>query len=736
MVEDVKTHQLQDTDRGTATLSGPGPRVRFNFRRAAVLSATALLMYAVFLVEDSAEPAFWHPIIDADEYDRMARGIASGEGALGEPYWHPPLYPYLLAGIYSLSGGSVIAAKVFQALMGTATCLLTWSLGRRLFGESVALLAAILVMCWGPLIFFSTQLLAAGLVVFLYLLLLRLLVWAADRHVWHRWLLCGVVMGLSAIALPNTLVLLGVLVAWLIVLGVRARTWRMPACAAVCVIATIAVIAPVTIRNYVVSGEFIPISYNGGMNFYIGNNPDSFSTIGIRPGPRWEQFRREPETNGITSRQAGDAYYYRKGLAYMREQPGDFVKGLLRKARLFFNGREIPRNIDMYVFRHYSSLLSALIWRWGPISCPFGLVAPLAALGLITGWRSNRRTWLLVAWAVVYSGSIVLFFVSSRHRLPIVPVLALLAACGVTWLWREVREGRIRSAGLGMVLVVLTGVFVNSPVKAPTDGVNFRAEVQHFLGVRAARFQELDIAEEHLRRAVELDPHNAAAHASLGDFLLAEREQPKAAIVHLRLAVEFDPDLASAHHSLGMIAMADQRWPDAAEHFRNALTILPVGHKTRYKLAVALTRQGRLAEAVEELRTGILLGATGPNYRRSLARLLFELGRFEQAQVECRTILDADPGDAPMHQLMGGVLGARDNWARATDHLRRAVALAPENAAFHLDLANALHQSHRDDEAAEVGNEALRLAESQGQVELAAKARRQLQLYQSSRPAR
>ena len=47
------------------------------------------------------------------------------------------------------------------------------------------------------------------------------------------------------------------------------------------------VIAPVTLRNRVVGGEWVPISYNAGINFYLGNNPDYDRTTNIRPGRDW-----------------------------------------------------------------------------------------------------------------------------------------------------------------------------------------------------------------------------------------------------------------------------------------------------------------------------------------------------------------------------------------------------------------------------------------------------------------
>ena len=65
------------------------------------------------------------------------------------------------------SGSTV--PKIVQALLGIGTCLLTWSIARRLLSARAALLAGIIVAYWGPLLFFSAQLLPTALIVFLFM---------------------------------------------------------------------------------------------------------------------------------------------------------------------------------------------------------------------------------------------------------------------------------------------------------------------------------------------------------------------------------------------------------------------------------------------------------------------------------------------------------------------------------------------------------------------------------------
>ncbi len=589
-------------------------------RHALAIAAVSLTLHLVFVFETADQPWFWNPIIDADEYDQAARTLFQTTDEPAAPYWHPPLYVYVLGVIYAASGGRILAAKLVQSLIGVGTCLLTWSIGRRVFGERVGFIGGLLVAVWGPMIFFDAELLAAGLTAFLNMLSLRLVLWAAEEPVARRWLICGVSIGLAALAMPNVVLCLAALLAWLAVRAARRRTRLDAAGPLLCLAGTVVAIAPVTIRNYVVSGEFIPISVNGGINFYVGNNPEAPRTIAYRPGRQWEQLRLEPQLHGITSPREADAYFYRKAFAYVRDDPAGFLGGLLRKAVLLVNARETPRNVDIYLFREDSTVLRAVLRRAGPIGVPFGIVVPFAVLGGIVAVRRDRRSWVLLGYAAGYGTSIAFVFVAARYRLAVVPVIALFGASGALWLIETARAARWRRLSTGLAVVALATAAVNWPMEAPTDDVNFRAELHHFLGMRAMRDGDDATAERELRGSVALDPDFAAARASLGNLLL-QRGQIAGAEAQLRRAIELDPRFPHAYHSLGVAMMLQKRWAEAETLFRTALDILPLRHDARYQLGVALVRQGKPAAAAEQFRIGLELGAPRDEFEKALERV-------------------------------------------------------------------------------------------------------------------
>ncbi len=83
-------------------------------------------------------------------------------------------------------------------------------------------------------------------------------------------------------------------------------------------VGTAAAIVPVACRNAVVSGEWVPISTNGGINLYIGNNAEATRTLGIRPGPDWEELTRLPQRAGRGSKADRSSPFYVKEVALCR----------------------------------------------------------------------------------------------------------------------------------------------------------------------------------------------------------------------------------------------------------------------------------------------------------------------------------------------------------------------------------------------------------------------------------
>lgn len=172
----------------------------------------AVLALALFLrlghwAAVRGQPFVAELLVDSAEYDRWAREIAAGAWLGKEPFFQAPLYPYLLATVYTLFGHRLDAVYLLQIALAVAGCWALYRVGRRLAGEGVGLAAAALAATYGPFIFHDVLLLKESLVVSGASFLLWGLVAARERPLVGRWVLCGLLCGALALLRENLLLM-------------------------------------------------------------------------------------------------------------------------------------------------------------------------------------------------------------------------------------------------------------------------------------------------------------------------------------------------------------------------------------------------------------------------------------------------------------------------------------------------------------------------------------------------
>ncbi len=92
------------------------------------------------------------------------------------------------------------------------------------------------------------------------------------------------------------------------------------------------------------------------------------------------------------------------------------------------------------------------------------------------------------------------------------------------------------------------------------------------LGLAASATENRSKALEAARRAVELDPEDAAAHCAMGKARIVRREHVLA-VPDLKLAIELNPSLAWAHYGLGAAAEFRGQPEQAIEHLERAIRL-------------------------------------------------------------------------------------------------------------------------------------------------------------------
>lgn len=156
-------------------------------------------------------------------------------------------------------------------------------------------------------------------------------------------------------------------------------------------------------------------------------------------------------TDRPISPQTANAYWAERALAFVRHEPGAAVRLALRKAVLSLHSYDAW---DLKTLQRKSENLSN-----GPF-LPFGMLAALAVLGLIFGWRCPS-TPLLGLWVVGGWSVMALFYVTARQRNVLVPAIALLAGVAINGIVTVWRSGRRRTVGIALAAGFFSSVLLS-----------------------------------------------------------------------------------------------------------------------------------------------------------------------------------------------------------------------------------------------------------------------------------
>ena len=213
---------------------------------------------------------------DAHAYYALAKSLYT-EGSFGGPTfeepsdWSPGAPLLYAASFYATGGAREGTARIVELLLGLATIVVVYLLGRRIACRPAGLLAAFAVAVYPPFIHSVGALYSEPPAIFTLPAAVLAFLWAGDQQRLRAWLLPGFLFGLTALIRPEYL-LVGAAFALLTLIRIgRERGWRPGlAGAALLVVALLLPIVPWTIRNEVVLNRTVPISTGGGKALYVG----------------------------------------------------------------------------------------------------------------------------------------------------------------------------------------------------------------------------------------------------------------------------------------------------------------------------------------------------------------------------------------------------------------------------------------------------------------------------------
>ena len=647
-----------------------------------LLSALTIKLIVLWQLHD-------HPLLQADAgldtttYAQLAQRVANGDLLLRpQTYFVSPLYVYFMAVILSM-GGSFTAVRVIQIMLGACAVLLVFAAASVWFSERAAWCAAILTALAGVFTFYEVLLIQAALDPFLIAASLAALAWAlrSERTSWFA--VAGLCFGVAVLNRPNLLP--AVLV---IAVATAAWNWRR---AVPFAIAVLAALAPVAIRNGVVAGDWSPLPSQGGLNFYIGNNPAAQGVYGPVPGIRPTIEGQQIDARVVASRalghpvsdRAASSYFFDRGLEWIGSSPLRAATLYLRKIGYMFTASHVFLNFS-YPFFAYDArtlLMVLFVGAW--------LLVPLGLTGLAFRTAGDSR-WQFAIWASfvpVYALTTAAFFAADRYRLPLLIPLAVGAAGLLDLLASRSFIGRRRVALASAVVLV---VAVNWPVHVDDGRAEERARMSERL-IQLGRYQDADVWAD---RAEPGFNRPAVLRVRVGRQLL-QAHQWSAAQAQFERAAHFEPDEPEVQYRLGQSLLEAGRPREAVDHLRSATARSPqlplAGYHLARALAAVADREGALA-ALQAARPSADERAQN---LVAFGELAIQLRAPQVAEGFLRDAVAADRGLAAAHQQLGLVLGMSNRPVDAERELREAVSLDPADPTAHLNLAVVFAQQGR-----------------------------------------
>ncbi len=675
------------TDRGLRRIHPWLP-----FLGAALL---AIIVRIVYLQEVGGSPLLSVLLGDSRQYDAWARQIAGGQWVGTEIFYQTPLYPYLLAIIFSVAGHSLAWVRLIQACLGAASCLLLGLAGRRFFGNRAGIIAALGLAVYPPAIFFDGLIQKSSLDIFLVTLSLALLGEFYHRRDW-KWLAAlGAATAALVLNRENALVLYPVIAAWLLFCFRDVPVRRRMAWTSVFLAASLAVLLPVGLRNFAVGGEFVLTTSQMGPNFFIGNNPlarGSYAPLVPERGDaafeRQDAERLASEAAGrkLSPREVSD-YWLRKSISYIRSQPAHWLALLGKKAWLTLHADEIPDTESIEAYSDYSRILRVLGWLH------FGVILPFAVLGAWHCRRDWRRLLILYGMLTAMVLSVALFYVVARYRHPLVPLVLMFAGAGISGLLEEIRPCILADKG-GRNGRDKTG---DPAAPSPPDWRR-----QWLPGLLAAGL--IAVAANYPIRVVQDETYTNVGSLMVKQGRFAE------AVPLLAKAVSANPAIAAPHLALG-VAHRNLNQPDEAlRHLREAARLAPESMEARSNLGLALMDVGRPKDAVDELKRAVELDPENPHARNYLAGALQQTGEIQSALPEYRKALALKPDYAEAHNNLALALASVQDYEGAFHHFREAIRLLPRHYQFRANFGRVLADAGKTAEGLEQLEEAARLA--------------------------
>jgi Flp pilus assembly protein TadD len=375
--------------------------------------------------------------------------------------------------------------------------------------------------------------------------------------------------------------------------------------------------------------------------------------------------------------------------------------------------------------RSFAQIVPVSPWSFGAIGSGALLAALLA--GFVVAVRRARRAAFLGAFAVISfslsANFLVVIGTIMAERLLYLPSVAFCLLMG----WGF--ETLSRRPNRRFVWIVLAGVLVAGSVRTVLRNRDWVDDLTLFtrtavtsprsvkvlgnLGAELARHGRCDEARDVLQRALAIDSSYHGARVTLAQCLLAAGDVAGAER-EVRIALGAHPDDPVARLQLGEVLASDGRLSEAEVELRAILRAEPGSAEARGRLGAVLMGQGRAAEAEAELVEAVRMAPGSVICLSELGLLYQRTGRLALAVDTLGRAVQAAPGEAAVRNNLGNALREAGRLEESVAELRVALELRPDFPSTHYNLGLTYERAGRGAEARQAFERAVEIAPHNG----------------------
>jgi 4-amino-4-deoxy-L-arabinose transferase-like glycosyltransferase len=399
------------------------------FVRVAAVGVLHSLPPMAIVGSTAARPADQPVFPDSVEFLMVSWNIRMGDGPVlsaDSAVGRMPGYPYFLAGVALVCGDGLLAPRLAQAVLGAATVALLILLTGRLFGRRASHVAGAIAALYPMFVLMGALLLSETLFMMLFLAGMVCLHGAFVRRDLSASVGAGIAFGAATLVRSSLLLFLPFAAcAWVLLRRFERGTMLR---AAAMLVACMATMSPWVVRNWHVTGHFVPTRLRVGPSLYEALNPEADG------GPMMQRIDWGDGSAGLSEYEK-NRLWRRRAIDYALANPGHVAALAVRKIVRFWNVVPNERRL-----RHPAAMVG--------LGLPYVLVMLFACVGAARSWRRPEVA-LTAILPVVYYSLLHLVFVSSvRYRIVVMPLLIALAGLGVVGVWerRQCSRGADASA--------------------------------------------------------------------------------------------------------------------------------------------------------------------------------------------------------------------------------------------------------------------------------------------------